>query len=54
MVSGECETILNSSGDTFLLPPKFSKAPQPPRASVLQATRANGIGRRVGFIVRPW
>src|SRR5258708_11487478 len=32
MVSGECETILNSSGEIFLPPPRFSKALQPPSA----------------------
>src|SRR6478672_13694979 len=45
MVSGECETILNSSGDTFLPPPRFSKALQPP--SIRAPTAAQVTGRRI-------
>ena len=52
MVSGECETILNSSGDTFLPPPRFSKALQPPSATGPRATRQRVI-RLVRRIVRP-
>src|SRR5262245_62077474 len=52
MVRGECETILNSSGDTFLPPPRFSKAPQPPSARAPRAARPAGI-RIVRRIVLP-
>ena len=52
MVSGECETILNSSGDTFLPPPRFSKALQPPSARAPRATRQRVI-RLVRRIIRP-
>src|SRR6478672_5661560 len=52
MVSGECETILNSSGDTFLPPPRFSKALQPPSATGPRATRQRVISL-VRRIVRP-
>ena len=38
MVSGECETILNSSGDTFLVPPMLSSMPQPPNRVAQAAT----------------
>src|SRR5207302_5880382 len=43
MVRGEWETILNSSGDTFLPPPRFSKALQPPSANVISTIRAVGV-----------
>src|SRR5207245_4515252 len=43
MVRGEWETILNSSGDTFLPPPRFSKALQPPSARAVSAIRAAGV-----------
>ena len=52
MVSGECDTILNSSGDTFLPPPRFSNMEQPPSMRALRATRPVGI-RIVRRIVRP-
>ena len=53
MVSGECETILNSSGDTFLPPPRFSRAPQPPSARAPERQRLIGIGSSVAsFVLR--
>ena len=53
MVSGECETILNSSGETFLPPPRFSKALQPPKRE--GADGREGQGKKiVRRIICPW
>src|SRR5207244_3682224 len=52
MVRGECETILNSSGDTFLAPPRFSKALQPPSPRAPKAIKVAGM-KIVRLIVRP-
>ena len=53
MVSGECETILNSSGENFLPPPRLSKALQPPRVAAARAMKAAGKSS-FRLIICPW
>src|SRR6202040_1794370 len=43
MVNGECETILNSSGENFLAPPRLSNMLHPPRAKAASAMKVTGL-----------